>query len=263
VTSSEPIPVVIFCGGYGKRMGGELQTKKELVEIGGRAILWHIMRIFAAYGHTHFILPLGQRASDIKRYFMELKLATQDLTLTLGSRDEIAFHTPAEEEGWRITLADTGLTTHKGSRIYLVARHLGDAKCFFVTYGDGVGDVDIDALLAFHRSHGKLVTITGVHPRSQYGLINVDGQSRVTGFEQKPRLEHWINGGFMVFQRETLDYLGRGHDVHLERTLLPELAAKGELMMYPHVGFWRSMDTFNEALELDAIWRERAPWKVW
>jgi glucose-1-phosphate cytidylyltransferase len=263
VSGGEALPVVIFCGGYGKRMGGELQAKKELVEIGGRAILWHIMRIFAAYGHTHFILPLGQRASDIKRYFLELKLATQDLTLTLGREDEIAFHTPAEEEGWRITLADTGLTTHKGSRIYQVAHHLGDAECFFVTYGDGVGDVDIDALLVFHRSHGKLVTITGVHPRSQYGLISADEQGRVIGFEQKPRLEHWINGGFMVFQRETLDYLGQGDDVHLERAFLPDMAAKGELMMYPHVGFWRSMDTFNEALELDAIWREQAPWKVW
>ncbi len=263
MTSSESIPVVIFCGGYGKRMGGELQAKKELVEIGGRAILWHIMRIFAAYGHTNFILPLGQRASDIKRYFLELKLATQDLTLTLGSRDEIDFLAPAEEEGWRITLADTGLTTDKGSRLYRIAHHLGDAERFFVTYGDGVGDVDLDALLAFHRSHGKLVTVTGVHPRSQYGLINVDDQGHVTGFEQKPRLEHWINGGFMVFQRETLEYLGRGDDVHLERVLLPELAAKGELMMYPHMGFWRSMDTFNEALELDIIWNESAPWKVW
>lgn len=263
MTRIESIPVVIFCGGYGKRMGGELQTKKELVEIGGRAILWHIMRIFSAYGHSHFILPLGQRASDIKRYFLELRLATQDLTLTLGSRDEVAFHAEAEEEGWRITLADTGLTTDKGSRIYQVARHLEGANCFFVTYGDGVGNVDIDALLRFHRSHGKLVTVTGVHPRSQYGLIQVDGGGRVTGFDQKPRLDHWINGGFMVFQRGTLDYLGPGNEIHLERAFLPEMAAQGELMMYPHLGFWRSMDTFNEALELDAIWREHAPWKVW
>lgn len=263
MNSRESLPVVIFCGGYGKRMGGELQTKKELVEIGGRAILWHIMRIFSAYGHTHFILPLGQRASDVKRYFMDLRLATQDLTMTLGARDEIDFHGPAEEEGWRITLADTGLMTDKGSRLYRVAPHLGHADCFFVTYGDGVGNVDIGALLAFHRSHGRMVTITGVHPRSQYGLINADDGGKVTGFEQKPRLTHWINGGFMVFQRETLNYLGPENDIHLERTFLPEMAKKGELMMYPHVGFWRSMDTFNEALELDIIWRAQAPWKVW
>jgi glucose-1-phosphate cytidylyltransferase len=244
-------------------MGGEAQLKKELVEIGGRAIIWHIMRIFSAFGYKRFVLPLGQRATDIRNYFLDLKTATQDLTLTLGTADQITFHTPAEEAGWRITMADTGLTTLKGSRIYRVARYLDEADCFFVTYGDGVGDVNIDALLAYHRSHGKLVTITGVHPRSQYGLVNADKGGRVTGFEQKPYLDHWINGGFMVFQRETLGYLNGGDDVHLERAVFPQLAAQGELMMYRHIGFWRSMDTFNEALELDTIWRERAPWKVW
>ena len=256
------LPVVIFCGGHGKRMGGKEFTKKELVEIGGRAILWHVMRIYATFGHTHFILTLGQRAKEVKRYFLDLKTTTQDLTLTLGTEKEITFHTPAEEVGWRITLADTGLGTLKGSRIYQVARYLGEAERFFVTYGDGVGDVDIDALLAFHRKHGKLATITGVRPYSQYGLVRADAAGRVAGFEEKPLLDQWINGGFMVFEREALEYLA-GHDVDLEGETLVRLAAEGELMMYRHAGFWRSMDTSREAEALDAIWRERAPWKVW
>jgi len=262
MNEKESLPVVIFCGGHGKRMGGRGHTKKELVEIGGRAILWHVMRIYAAFGHTHFILTLGQRATEIKRHFLDLKTAIQDLTLTLGTENRITFHTPVEEAGWRITLADTGLGTLKGSRLYQVARYLGDAECFFVTYGDGVGDVDIDALLAFHREHGKLATITGVRPRFDFGLVQADATGRVFGFEEKPLLNQWINGGFMVFQREVLDYLA-GDNVDLERETFVRLAAEGELMVYRHTGFWRSMDTFQEAEELDAIWRERTPWKAW
>ena len=143
-----------------------------------------------------------------------------------------------------------------------MSRYLEEAESFFVTYGDGVGDVDIDALLAFHRSHRRLATITGVQPRSQYGLVEADQAGQVAGFDEKPRLDHWINGGFMVFQRGVLDYF-HGDDVDLERDTLSALATAGELMMYRHVGFWRSMDTFKEAVELDAVWRERSPWKTW
>jgi glucose-1-phosphate cytidylyltransferase len=243
-------------------MGGGSQTKKELVEVGGRAILWHVMRIFAAYGHTHFILTLGHMAAEIKRYFLDLNTITHDLTLTLGTENRISFHTSPQEAGWKITLADTGLQTNKGSRIYQAARYLGAVDHFFVTYGDGVGDVDIDALLAFHLAHDKSATITGVNPRSQYGIAKVDSAGRVSGFEEKPRLEHWINGGFMVFRGEALKYL-RGDDVDLETDALVRLAADGELMMYRHTGFWRSMDTFKEARELDTIWRDQTPWKVW
>lgn len=262
MSTGESLPVVILCGGEGTRMGGERQTKKELVEVGGRAIIWHVMRIYAAFGHTHFILTLGHMGLEIKHYFLDLKPATQDLTLTLESKSKITYHTPPEEAGWRITMVETGLATRKGSRIVRVARHLGDTDSFFVTYGDGVGDVDIDALLDFHRSHGRLATITGVRPRSQYGLAKVASSGQVTGFEEKPRLDHWINGGFMVFRREVLEHLS-GDNVDLEREALCRLAAEGELMMYRHQGFWRSMDTFKEALELDTIWREGTPWKVW
>lgn len=256
------LPVVILCGGPGTRMQGATPTKKELVEIGGRPILWHVMKIYAAYGHTHFILTLGHQAEAIKRYYLEYEPMNYDLTIHLGQSGAISYHRAGEGENWEITLADTGLHTEKGPRIYRVAQHI-DADTFFVTYGDGVGNVNLDALLAFHRQHGRLATVTGVHPRSQYGILQVSETGQITGFVQKPRLEHWINAGFMVFERQVLDYLSDGDDVHLERETLPRLAAEGQLMMYHHVGFWRSMDTFKEALELDAIWRESAPWKMW
>ncbi len=253
-------------------MRGATPTKKELVEVGDRPILWHVMKIYAAFGHTRFILALGHQAEDIKRYFLDYEPMCYDLTVSLGRRASVRGATPAisyhpiyrsgVEEGWDVTLADTGLETSKGGRIYRVARYI-DADTFFFTYGDGVGNVDIEALLAFHRGHGRLATITGVHPRSQYGILQLDGDHHVNGFVQKPQLDHWINAGFMVFERAVLDYLGDGDDVPLERVALPRLASEGQVMMYPHEGFWRSMDTFKEALELDEIWRESAPWKVW
>jgi glucose-1-phosphate cytidylyltransferase len=259
---SEALPVVILCGGQGTRMGGDGQTKKELVEVGGRAIIWHVMRIYAAFGWTHFILTLGHMSNEMKRYFLDLKTTAHDLTLTLGTENQIILHHPPQEAGWKITMVDTGLETPKGSRIGRVAPYLGDTASFAVTYGDGVGNVDLDALLRFHLVHGKLATITGVRPSSQYGIAHVDDAGRVSGFEEKPLLDHWINAGFMIFRREVLDYLV-GDDVDLERHTLVQLAAEGQLMMYRHTGFWRSMDTFKEAVELDQVWRQQAPWKVW
>lgn len=256
------LPVVILCGGQGTRMQGDTPTKKELVEIGGWPILWHVMKIYAAYGHTRFILTLGHHAEAVKRYFLEYEPMRCDFTIHLGRPGPIVIHRRGDEEVWEVTLADTGLNTEKGSRIYRVARYI-DSDTFFVTYGDGVGDINLDALLAFHRQHGRLATVTGVQPRSQYGILEVDGTGRVTGFGEKPQLEQWINAGFMVFERKVLDYLAGGDDVDLERDALPRLIADGQLMMYRHTGFWRSMDTFKEAQELDAIWRRSSPWKVW
>ncbi|RLC60818.1 MAG: glucose-1-phosphate cytidylyltransferase [Chloroflexi bacterium] len=256
------MPVVIVCGGPGTRMTRSTPTKKELVEIGERPILWHVMKIYAAYGHTRFILPLGHQAEALKRYFLEYKPMSSDFTVRVGQASAVSYHQVNAEDDWEITLVDTGLHTKKGTRIYRVARYI-DSDTFFVTYGDGVGDVDIDCLLAFHREHGRLATVTGVHPRSQYGILQADETGLVTGFVQKPQLPHWINAGFMVFEREVLTYLSDGDNVHLERETLPRLASEGQLMMYRHTGFWRSMDTFKEALELDATWHESAPWKVW
>lgn len=256
----DSLPVVILCGGQGTRMQGDTLTKKELVEVGGRPILWHVMKIYAAYGHTRFILTLGHQAEALKRYFLEYQAMSGDCTVNLGESSAITYHNN-NRENWEVTLADTGLDTEKGTRIYRVARYI-DTSTFFVTYGDGVGNINLDALLAFHRGHGRLATVTGVRPRLQYGLLQADESGLVTGFIQKPQLEHWINAGFMVFERGVLDYLA-GDEVHLEREALPRLAADGQLMMYRHTGFWRSMDTFKEALELDHLWRQSAPWKVW
>ncbi len=256
------LPVVILCGGQGTRMQGAVSTKKELVQVGGRPILWHVMKIYAAYGHTRFILTLGHEAEAIKRYFLEYEPMTCDFTVQLGRSGTVSYDRSDAVEEWEVTLADTGLETEKGSRIRRVARYI-DTTTFFVTYGDGVGDVDLDALLAFHCEHGRLATVTGVRPRSQYGILQIDDTGQVTGFGEKPQLDHWINAGFMVFERGMLKYLADDDQVDLEREALPRLAADGQLMIYRHTGFWRSMDTFKEALELDTVWRESAPWKVW
>ncbi len=260
--SENALPVIIFCGGRGTRMQGDTPTKKELVEVGGRPIIWHVMKIYAAYGHTHFIFTLGHQANEVKRYFIEYEAMRCDITVRLGRSNGVIYHRPDTEEDWKVTLADTGLDTEKGSRIYRVARYI-NADTFFVTYGDGVGDVDVDALLTFHRQHGRLATVTGVHPPSSYGIVQVNDAGQVDGFVQKPQLAHWINAGFMVFERQVLEYLADGDDVHLERTVLPRLADEGQLMMYRHTGFWRKMDTLKEALALDKFWRESAPWKTW
>jgi len=260
--NADSLPVVILCGGQGTRMAGATTSKKELVEIGEQPILWHVMKIYAKYGHTRFILTLGHEAAAIKRYFLEYEPMNYDFTIPLGQADAIAYHQSNSEQNWRVTLADTGLDTDKGSRIYRAGKYI-DTDTFFVTYGDGVGDIDLEALLAFHRQHGRLATVTGVHPRSQYGILKPDADDQVVGFGEKPELDHWINAGFMVFEREVFDYLGPGDHVNLERETLPCLAADEELMMYRHTGFWRSMDTFKDALALDQIWRESAPWKIW
>jgi glucose-1-phosphate cytidylyltransferase len=243
-------------------MRGDTLTKKELVEVGGRPILWHVMKIFAAFGHNRFILTLGYQAETVKRYFLEYESMIRDFTLNLGDAGDIQFHERNQEEEWQVTLVDTGLLTSKGSRIRRVARHI-NAPTFFVTYGDGVGDIDIDALLAFHQNHGRVATLTGVQARWQYGIVHASEDGQVQGFEEKPLLEHWINGGFMVFNEGLFDYLGDSDDVHLERDTLPRLSEDGQLMMYRHTGFWRSMDTFKEAEILDAMWRKEQPWKVW
>ncbi|NLE99423.1 MAG: NTP transferase domain-containing protein [Anaerolineales bacterium] len=255
------MPVVVLCGGRGMRMGGEGPAKKELVDIGGRPILWHVMKIYATYGHAQFILALGYQAESVKRYFLDYGPMSYDITIRLGQGHGITYHQANGEEDWDVTLADTGVDTEKGSRVYRVARHI-EGDTFFVTYGEAVGDVNLEALLAFHRAHGRLATVTGVRPYSQYGIFDVEPSGQVRGFTEKPLLDHWINAGFMVFERRVLDYL-EGEDVHLEGEALPRLAAEGQLMMYRHTGYWRSMKTFKDAQELDTIWRQSAPWKVW
>jgi glucose-1-phosphate cytidylyltransferase len=259
-TSPEQPQVVILCGGMGIRMGDE--RAKMLVRVGGRPILWHVMKIYAAQGFTNFILALGYRGRDIKHYFLDYEPMSRDFTLTLGANSSVEYHDPIPEANWRITFADTGLHTMTGSRIRKVARYL-EGDTFFATYGDGVADIDLHALLAFHRRMGRIGTVTGVGSFSRFGVLRADDRGLVTAFEEKPLVEASINGGFFVFERAFLEYLGAGDDVILEREPLQRLAADDQLAVYEHDGFWRAMDTFKDAQQMDTIWRERAPWKVW
>jgi glucose-1-phosphate cytidylyltransferase len=255
------LPVIVLCGGEGTRM--QAPTNKVLVEIGGRPILWHVMKIYASYGHTRFILALGHQPEAIKRYFLEYEPMSYDFTIHMGRSGAISCH-GAETEDWEVTLADTGPHALKGARVYRAAKYV-DTDTFFVTYGEAVGNVDIDALLAFHRQHGRLATVTGARMQAHLGVFQLDGagSGQVTGFAEKPVLDHWINAGFMLFEREVLDYFVDDDAFDLEREGFPQLVADGQLMMYRHTGYWRSMKTFKDAQELDAIWRESAPWKTW
>lgn len=254
--------VVILCGGKGTRMADAEYDAKALVEVGGRPIIWHIMKIYAAYGYADFVLTLGHGADAIKRYFLDYEPMTQDFTLTLGENPAVDYHQNYDEANWRITLADTGLNTNKGARVAKVLKYTGDTT-FHLTYGDGLGNVDLEALTQFHRSHGRLATLTGYQPYSQYGIVHMQDGGLVTGFEEKPRLEDWINAGFMVCEPGIAAYLQGDDSLDLEQEVLVNLARDRQLIVYRHTGFWRSMDTFKEVREMDRLWHSGAPWKVW
>ncbi|MBI5830400.1 MAG: NTP transferase domain-containing protein [Chloroflexi bacterium] len=259
---SEQLPVILLVGGLGTRMGPEAEGRpKALVEVGGRPIVWHIMKLYAHYGHTQFVFPLGYRGDWFRRYFLDYEALTHDVTFTLGQADQRTYHHPNREAEWQVTLFDAGVPTNKGARVRLGGERVAGDR-LFATYGDGIGDVDIEALLKFHRAHGKLATLTGYQPLSQYGLVEAEGDA-VTGLREKPRLANWVNAGFFVFERGALDYLQGDDSVDLEKDALPRLAADGQLMMYRHTGFWASMDTFKEAQTLNDLWDQGAPWKVW
>lgn len=259
----EPIPVVIFCGGQGTRMRGDTLTKKELVEVGGLPIIWHVMRIFSAQGYNHFILTLGYQADQLRRYFLEYEAMSRDLTLELGNgRPHRQFHCPVNHPPWHVTLADTGRHTEKAGRLARIVHHLTGER-FFVAYGDDVSDIDLHALLAFHRRHGRLATVTAVQIPLPYGVIESNQEGLVSRFVERPCLPYWINGGFMLLERPVLDLIATTDNANLETELLPELARQGELMVYRHTGFWKSMNTFKDTLELEQLWQEGAPWKIW
>jgi len=259
--------IVIFCGGKGTRISGSGPRKKELFEIGDRPILWHVMQIFATYSYKDFILPLGYRGDLIRRYFLEYERMNRDLCFRLGDPGNLVFLGENHENDWQVTLIDTGLEDDsgqeisKGERIRRIAQYITGER-FFLTYGDGLGDVDIAALLRFHLSHGKWVTITGYQPAYNFGVIEADAVGHTNAYHQYPRLDHWINAGFFVVERAALDKLESGMD--WETGFLVWLVRAGQLMMYRHTGFWRKMDTLKEAMQLNKIWASgQAPWKVW
>ena len=258
------IPVVIFCGGQGTRMRGGTLTKKELVEIGGRPIIWHVMRIYSTFGFNRFILPLGYEAQQLRRYFLDYEAMNRDFTVQVGrSQANITYHGMVQHPVWDVSLVDTGIHTEKASRIAHVANYLSSDR-FFLTYGDGVGNVDIQQLLSFHLAHGKLVTITAIQPQKyQYGVMVANDDGHISRYEQYPQLPYWINGGFMVMERAVLDHIGDGDHVALETDVLQNLIAQDQVMMYRHYGFWQSMDTLKDANDLENLWHNGAPWKIW
>jgi len=244
-------------------MRGSTATKKELIEVGGRPILWHVMRIFSAHGFNRFVLTLGYRAEDIKRYFLEYETLSRDFTLEVGNgRSTPQLHGQAIHPTWQVTLVDTGLRTEKATRIAQVSPYLAGDR-FFVAYGDDVSDVDLSALVRFHQAHGKLATITAVQVNLPYGIVEADENGLATGFVERPRLPYWINGGFMLFETAVLDMMVAGNDVNLETEILPKLASQGQLMIYRHTGFWQSMNTLKDTIILENIWQDNPPWKVW
>jgi len=258
------LPVVILCGGQGTRLRGETEFRpKPMVEVGGRPLLWHIMKSYAHYGHTDFVLCLGYKAEAIKAYFLTYEAMNKDFTIQLGSPENIEFHSNHEERGWRVTLADTGLETQTGARVKRISQYITSEE-FMLTYGDGVANIDINALLRFHRKHGKIGTVTGVRPPSRFGeLITQEGA--VASFSEKPQTSQgFVNGGFFIFQRRFFEYLAADDSCVMEREPLEQLTRDGELMMYPHTGFWQCMDTPRDLQRLQDVWHQASPpWKVW
>jgi len=257
------LKVVILCGGLGTRLREETEFRpKPMVEVGGKPILWHIMKIFAHYGFHDFVLCLGYRGNAIKEYFLNYEAMNNDFTITLGKESNIQHHGAHNKELFRVTLVDTGPNTMTGGRVKRIERYV-DSNTFMATYGDGLADVNIDNLLAFHRSHGKLATITSVRPISRFGVLDLDSHGCVRKFAEKPQAEGWINAGFFVFNRGVFDYFG-GDSCVMEHEPLERLAADGQLVAFRHDGFFLAMDTYREYEALNQIWESgRVPWKVW
>jgi glucose-1-phosphate cytidylyltransferase len=257
--------VVILCGGQGTRLREETEVRpKPMIEIGGRPVLWHIMKLYAHCGLKEFVLCLGYKGYQIKDFFLNYEARMKDFTVRLGNHPSVEFHNGHPEEGWAVTLAETGDSAMTGARLRRVRRYLRDGP-FCLSYGDGLGDVDLSELIRFHRSHGRLGTVTGVRPPGRFGELRVK-DACVTAFAEKPQVtEGYINGGFFVFEPEFLArYLCDRDDLTLELEPLQRLAADGELMMYKHTGFWQPMDTYREWKLLEDLWNQgRAPWKVW
>jgi glucose-1-phosphate cytidylyltransferase len=250
---------VILCGGLGTRISEETQVKpKPMVEIGGRPILWHIMKIYERYSFNDFSLALGYKGERIKDYFLNYHARLSDLTVHLKS-GQIDYSNPTAED-WKVSLIDTGANTMTGGRLLRLKQHLHLDGTFMLTYGDGVSNVDVAKLLAFHHSHGKLATVTAVRPSARFGGMHIGG-GKVLDFKEKPQSgEGWINGGFFVFEPDVFNYLTDDETV-LEQSPLESLAKEGQLMAYEHSGYWQCMDTIRDRDSLQLLWDSgKAPW---
>jgi len=255
--------VIILAGGWGSRLGKQTENiPKPMVEIGSKPVLWHIMKTYSYYGFNEFIISCGVKANVIKDYFMNYELYNKDLTIDLDS-GKIEYHQKHQEKEWKITLSDTGLNTLKGARIKKVEKYLDD-EVNMITYGDGVANINIRELEKFHKSHGKTLTLTGVHPPARFGEI-IEKDGLVTSFTEKPQTSvGLINGGYMVFNKNLLESLNSNENCDFESGPLEELAKKGEVMVYKHDGQWACMDHERDVENLNNLWdSNKAFWKVW
>lgn len=256
--------VVILAGGLGTRISEESHLRpKPMIEIGGQPIIWHIMKIYSYYGFNEFILCCGYKGYVIKEYFNNYYLHTSNITFDFTNGNKLTVHNNMAEP-WRVTLVDTGMNTMTGGRIKRIENYLDDDETFLLTYGDGVSDVPIDRLVAFHENHGKLATLTAVQPSGKYGVLDIDNSSAVSRFIEKPQGdESWVNGGFFVLNKEIFKYIDND-SVVLEREPLEKLTEQGELCAYKHSGFWQPLDTMRDKELLEKYWNgNRAPWKIW
>lgn len=251
---------VILAGGLGTRISEESHLKpKPMIEIGGKPILWHIMKLYSHYGITDFVICLGYRGYVIKEYFANYFLHMSDVTFDMAKNEMVVLQQYAEP--WRVTLIDTGPDTLTGGRLKRVREHIGD-ETFCFTYGDGVADIDIGALVRFHRSHGKLATVTAIQPPGRYGALDMLDE-QVRSFQEKPAGDGaWINGGFFVLEPAVIDTI-EGDQTSWEATPLQRLAEADQLMAYQHRGFWQAMDTLRDKTHLEELWNASPPWKVW
>jgi glucose-1-phosphate cytidylyltransferase len=254
---------VILAGGFGSRLSEETAFRpKPAVEIGGKPILWHIMNIYSAHGVNEFVIAVGYKAEIIKQYFLSFYALNNDISVDLET-GRVVVHNGYTQPRWKVHLVDTGLHTQTGGRLKRLRSWLEDGQTFMFTYGDGGADIDIGALLAFHRSHGKLATVTTVRSPERFGRIAFEGDRVVEFYEKPERSEGWINGGYFVLEPGVIDYID-GDETVWERDAVPRLARDGQLMGYRHHGFWSCMDTLKEKNMLEELWASgKAPWKIW
>jgi glucose-1-phosphate cytidylyltransferase len=253
---------VLLAGGLGTRMREETEFRsKPMVEVGGRPVLWHIMKILGQQGISEFVICTGYKSEFIKNYFSNYGAANQDFTVKLGDPSGIVFHGSHDEFDWTVTVADTGASTMTGGRIRRVRKYLGNEP-FLCTYGDGIADIDLVGLQKFHASHGKTATMTTTQPTSRFGVVDLKSDGFVEKFREKPRVDDWINIGYFIFEQGIFDYLD--DNSVLEEEPLHNLAKNGEISAFKHSGFWQPMDTYRESLMLNELWDSgNAPWKIW
>jgi glucose-1-phosphate cytidylyltransferase len=258
--------VVILCGGQGTRIRDVADNiPKPMIPVGNYPILWHIMKYYAQWGHKQFVLCLGYKGAIIKDFFLNYQAHTSDFTVSLGKANAVTYHNNHAELDWEVTMAETGLQAMTGARVQRIKKYISDDDTFMMTYGDGLGDVDLDALVAFHRQHGKILTVTGVRPPGRFGELAEDAGGKVMEFNEKPQASGGrISGGFFVCDRRLFDYLDDREDLVFEQEPMRRLVKDGELMVFRHDGFWQPMDTHREYMLLNGLYEKgAAPWVIW